>query len=825
MAIEDTIARLSVRLALDSSEFATGSTDAQRRIAGLRDSVTQLGERWMQTGRRLSIGVTAPLTAFGLLSAKAASDAQELESAFEQTFGDLSPMMGRWARETGDAMGRATQDMQEMANTFGIFFNQAAPTRAVAADMSQTFSELAQDLASFYNVDPGTALQKLRSGLSGESEPLRDFGVFLTEATVKTRALEMGLGDLNGEISEQDKILARYNLILESTTNAQGDVARTSGSTANQARAFGAAMDELQVVIGTKLLPVLTPLIEGATRLVNAFTNLPSGVQTAIIAFGGLLAAIGPIMLVMGSLGALLLPLFAAQLGVVGLAISAFVNPLGTAVVMLGKFALSLGGLTILKTIGVTLLRFAGPIGLIASLGLLIYQNWDRISPMLQEFWTTVQATIGPPLQQLIAVIKDRLTQLWEGPFGEMLRTVISALDGFGQTADDVLGNVLIGLLETALDVAIRVFEGIGHAITALARILDGDFTGAAQSAFAIVDALFMGLPSTVVAMVTQIREWLVGRLNAVWNSVTDGVERVKGAFFGMFDAVVGNSYVPDMVDGIASHMQRLDAVMVRPALSATQAVGEGFRDMARDTQQLLARLFPEVQRLLDYRRDLALIEGSGLSDEQKREARYRLGTEGDAAAGRIDFGLGTGIGQIDPDALDDLVGAVEDSGQDIDTANVRIARSFKDMADQAMSSLNGLVDSIKGGDFLGILEGVLGVGLQIAGLVTGNAGFAGSIPRFANGTNSAPGGLAWVGERGPELVSLPGGSKVTPNHELGGLGGKLQVEVVANNNGFGAIVRNYAGEVVAEAAPSLMQGSSQVTQGAMARRQTRRIS
>src|SRR3546814_11380927 len=82
--------------------------------------------------------------------------------------------------------------MQKAANTFGIFFNTAVNPQK-AADMSQIFAQLAQDLGSFYNVDTDTAIQKLRSGLSGESEPLRDFGVFLTEANVKAKALEMGL--------------------------------------------------------------------------------------------------------------------------------------------------------------------------------------------------------------------------------------------------------------------------------------------------------------------------------------------------------------------------------------------------------------------------------------------------------------------------------------------------------------------------------------------------------------------------------------------------------------------------------------------------------
>src|SRR5690606_13841588 len=91
----------------------------------------------------------------------------------------------------------------------------------------------------------------------------------------------------------------------------------------------------------------------------------------------------------------------------------------------------------------------------------------------------------------------------------------------------------------------------------------------------------------------------------------------------------------------------------------------------------------------------------------------------------------------------------------------------FKDMADETIASLNRLSSSIQSGGFLGILEGIIGLGLQL-----GSVGAFGKniqrnlnrVPAYANGTNFHPGGLALVGERGPELVSMPRGSRVYPN-------------------------------------------------------------
>src|SRR3546814_7422923 len=175
--------------------------------------------------------------------------------------------------------------------------------------MSQIFAQLAQDLGSFYNVDTETAIQKLRSGQSGESEPLRDFGVFLTEANVKAKALEMGLTGVGDELTEQEKILARYHLVLEATKNAQGDEARTSDSTSNEMGRAAAAFEELRVAIGMKLLPVVSPLIGKLASILDYFARLPSGAQTAIVAIAGIGAAIGPVLIGVGKLVAAFGPL------------------------------------------------------------------------------------------------------------------------------------------------------------------------------------------------------------------------------------------------------------------------------------------------------------------------------------------------------------------------------------------------------------------------------------------------------------------------------------------------------------------------------------
>src|SRR3546814_19149893 len=81
---------------------------------------SKLGDKIPVRCKTLARGITLPLTAFGIASANAAADAAELQSAFDQTFGAMSDTMNKWAEDTGNALGRSTQEMQKAANTFGI---------------------------------------------------------------------------------------------------------------------------------------------------------------------------------------------------------------------------------------------------------------------------------------------------------------------------------------------------------------------------------------------------------------------------------------------------------------------------------------------------------------------------------------------------------------------------------------------------------------------------------------------------------------------------------------------------------------------------------
>lgn len=467
-------------LGFDSLAFQEGLGDAEKRLKSSQKSIQKTADSFKGIGTKLSLAVTAPLTAFAVSSFNTASDAAELQSSFDQTFGKMSGTMTKWAEDVGNAMGRSTQEMQKAANTFGIFFNTAADP-AKAAAMSQTFSKLAQDLGSFYNTDTETAIEKLRSGLSGESEPLRDFGVFLTEASVKAKAMEMGLSGVGNELTEQEKILARYQLILEATKNAQGDVERTSAGTANQVRAAKAAWEELQVTIGTKLLPVITPLIEKIGAAITWFSQLPAPVQNTTLVVAGLSAALGPLALGVGGLisgfGAML-PLL-VKIGPAFATMSTVIT--GTVIPVLATVARSLIGLAVA----------GGPLTLIvAAVGAvyLAWRNWDKIGPIVQAVYTAVKTWMIDKLSGAWETVKsgiqsvaDKFKWMWDVVVGHSY--VPDMVDAIGVEFGR-LPNIMVDPAEDAANATASAFDGmasqIGNSLQSIAgNIKSGNWLGA----------------------------------------------------------------------------------------------------------------------------------------------------------------------------------------------------------------------------------------------------------------------------------------------------------------------------------------------------------
>lgn len=243
---------------------------------------------------KVAAGATAALVGVAAFTAGFASDLNESMSKVGVVFGDNADDIKAWAKTAAKSMGISEQAALESAGTFGNLFTAMEIGQGPAADMSTELVELASDLASFNNIDPAEALEKLRAGIVGEAEPLRTLGVNISAAATAQKALELGLVGVGEELTPAIKAQANYALILEQTSTAQGDFARTSDGMANQQRTLAATFQDTMAQLGQAFVPIIEAILPQVTAGLQAFGAWVSGNGPAIgSVLSGVASAIG----------------------------------------------------------------------------------------------------------------------------------------------------------------------------------------------------------------------------------------------------------------------------------------------------------------------------------------------------------------------------------------------------------------------------------------------------------------------------------------------------------------------------------------------------
>jgi hypothetical protein len=203
----------------------------------------------------------------------AGSDLSENVGKIGAIFGDQSKSVEGDARKMADAFGVSLNGMLDGAGKLGGLFKGAGFTADATADLSKQFNRLTLDASRFFNVDYDTAFQKIRSGLAGEAEPLRDFGVFLTADKIKAEALAMGLGGLNGELTDTAKITATAALIQRGLADAHGNAAATASGAAARMEEFAGRVENLAATLGESLAPIAGQVLGDLSVGVAAMTS------------------------------------------------------------------------------------------------------------------------------------------------------------------------------------------------------------------------------------------------------------------------------------------------------------------------------------------------------------------------------------------------------------------------------------------------------------------------------------------------------------------------------------------------------------------------
>lgn len=190
-----------------------------------------------------------------------ASDLVETQNVVDVTFEDSASTINKWAQEALNAYGITETKAKQYSSTLGAMLKSMGIADDQVLQMSMDMAGLAADMASFYNLDHDTAFEKIRSGISGETEPLKALGLNLSVANLNAFALEKGMNKAFDKMSQAEQATLRYQYLLEATKDAQGDFARTGDSFSNEMRKLQTNLDRIKTEFGKGLLGVVTPAI------------------------------------------------------------------------------------------------------------------------------------------------------------------------------------------------------------------------------------------------------------------------------------------------------------------------------------------------------------------------------------------------------------------------------------------------------------------------------------------------------------------------------------------------------------------------------------
>ena len=209
------------------------------------------------------------LVDFGRSAVDLGSQITEVENVVDVSFGSMSDKAYQFASTAKEQFGLSELAAKTYSGTMMAMLKSSGVAQNAASDMSITLAGLAGDMASFFNLDTDVAFQKIRAGISGEIEPLRQLGINMSVANMEAYALSQGITTSYNAMTQAEKATLRYNYLMSVTSDMQGDFARTAGTWANQVRLLTLNFQSLSAVIGQGLIAGILPAIQALNVLMS----------------------------------------------------------------------------------------------------------------------------------------------------------------------------------------------------------------------------------------------------------------------------------------------------------------------------------------------------------------------------------------------------------------------------------------------------------------------------------------------------------------------------------------------------------------------------
>lgn len=785
-----TVGALKVVLGLDSASFTDGLSGAQKHLKQVGSQMQKTGATIATAGAAMTATISTGFVALGFHLLQGSQDAAaaaaqvnaalaSMGNASGKTFDELSKTAESLRNLTGvdddEILSKVTANLLTFGNVAGNTFDRA---QVAVLDLS---ARMGGDLQSA-TMMVGKALNDPVKGLTA----LRRTGIQFTEEQENQIKAMAAVGDMAGAQS----------IMLGELERQFGGAAKAAGD-ADIWKPLKTGLMDLEGAFEPIVRDVVAPLVQGLAGLMRAFTNLSPGVQMFVAIGAAIAAALGPVLVAVG----------------------AVVGAIGTLTTALAAGGIAAGFVAALPVIAAV----AAAVG-VAVAAFMLFK--DDVGPVLNAFGAQIAQTMGPPLKSMLAAAKSAFDALMPAfiALGDRVGPILKALaEGFVSA----MGPTILQILRVLAAGVTNAFNVIAKTLNLVTALLKGDWSAAWNAAGSlvmevlrsigrIVEALFPGMTEHIRKMVQGVSAWLTGKLFDVLDGVIRKVKGVSDAFFRMYDAVVGHSYVPDMVEGVAEWMAKLDAGMVQPAVSATDATKAAFEKLRDDVAAIMEGLLTDSERAA---RELANKTKTIRDGVAAGLLTANQGAQAEAGIAGQNLTMPDTIGTISPIDTSSVEDAMASINAGIEASREKFADAFEYGIDAALrGDWQGLLSSIVGDSFR---DGMKNLGRMLFDAIgKGNPGgggfslsgigsaissfFSKGIPGFSTGVSNFGGGLAYV-HGGEVLANLAPGTDVIPKREVGKLGrggggAVTHVVVSTNDDRFNAYVDDRAARPAAAA-------------------------
>lgn len=222
------------------------------------------------------------------------SSLTEVENVVSTTFGKYSSLIEEFSKTSIQQYGMSELTAKQVSSRFQAMGTAMGFTQEKMANMSIELTKLTGDMASFYDVSQTDVARNLQAIFSGETEPLRKYGIDLTQATLKEWAMKKGLDADISSMTQAQKAMLRYQYVMENTAAAQGDFARTADTWHNQIVVLQQSFQSLAAIVGGVLINAFKPLIRMLNVVMQKVIAFAETVSNALGAIFGWKFEISP---------------------------------------------------------------------------------------------------------------------------------------------------------------------------------------------------------------------------------------------------------------------------------------------------------------------------------------------------------------------------------------------------------------------------------------------------------------------------------------------------------------------------------------------------